>query len=257
MATTIATATASFMVIADCEACSHPYHWTVAIEHKEYSGFMGRIKDPRGGLAMKLMSQGIPMLKPCPKCGYTQSYMHSTWESMYKRNWFMPVILAGIGILFAFMGMSMASEKGDATGGWMFGIVGGITALLAIPSGMYIARELEAGPNRKWHKKHGSEVPAKKDVRVEPTTSGMTVCPSCRQQTKGKLNSGLVPIIIFFCALPIVCMWLRLIPWEGIIVWMLLAGFAGWGCVSKSRSIKAFWPSVTCNKCKHTWKDEC
>ena len=134
MGYTIRTATVKFVIIAECEACAHPYHWKVTASHQTVSG-----QDPREGLALQLARDGIPIFKKCPKCGYIQSQMVATWKKKERGNMLFAFLLP---MVFAIVLFLMALNAGDSTSRIVYWIATAFTGAVIYPTYLSTVKHL-------------------------------------------------------------------------------------------------------------------
>ncbi len=171
------TASVTFHIVAECEACAHRYEWDVQVTNTTSSAWYGYARDPTPGM-MRKVNEYVGStrwgVRPCPQCGYVQSWMYADWVT---RNQIISAVCAiPLFIVVGFLlGWPMNEKGSHITLGYLIGRVAALAGyamllvLLTIP--VYVAGKklwFKAGPNKAWHEKHGPSIPAEKLPTVMP-----------------------------------------------------------------------------------------
>lgn len=170
------TASIAFHVTAACEGCGQRYDWKVTLTKKTSSAAYGYARDPTPGLmkeATKTLAENRYGLHRCPGCGYLQSWMRKQWE---ERNTTIAITLSIP--LFIAVGYCIGWPWPQRTVTDVFDLIvfGGallgyflMFAVVSAPFQVAAQRfSSKTDPNKKWHLKHGSEIPPVRLPQVEP-----------------------------------------------------------------------------------------
>lgn len=163
------TASVTFHVSAECEACSHQYDYDVTLSNSTSTGLLF-CPDPTTGL-MEKIQDGKFGVQRCPHCRYLQSWMVKQW----KDRWETAAVIVSIPffiIVGKLIGWPWPNNDHEPLWGYFIDISILISYFLlfcVIVTPFYLlAHLLSNNPNKEWHEKNGPVQPFPKFPMLTP-----------------------------------------------------------------------------------------
>jgi hypothetical protein len=168
------TASITFRVECECEACQHRYSWNYTLTKNTSSAYYGYARDPTPGL-MKQVTGAFKDMKfgviRCPKCRYLQSWMKTQWVER-NEGWASLLAFPILFYLGRYLHWPWPSRSLVDLGDLIVFALAALCYLIVLAVLMtpfaWVARKLSTSPNASWHRSHGPDVPPPRSPSITP-----------------------------------------------------------------------------------------